>query len=136
MRRFRWSGRRGISIIEVLFSVSILGIVIFVLGSAFYGGLLFIDELRNISVAASAAQEEIERIRSMPFDNLIVMGPTFTTPGFNRLPDPAGSVVADNIHASHNIFRVSVTVSWTSRSGKSSAKSLATLVTRKGIGRQ
>ena len=131
MRHIHRSKKEGFTLIETMLSAIVLGIALIAFGVAFYGGFIFIDEARQISLAALEAQEEMESIRTMTFTNILnLRSPyTFTVTG---LASSTGTVTLDNIYGNDNIRRVSVKVSWTTRYGKQMTKSLVTLITNRG----
>lgn len=132
----RLSDKLGFTLVEALSAAIILGIGLFVLGTVFLQEFSVINKLREMTLATLSAQEEIEQVRGESFDTIKNLGSSFTASGFNYLKNPVGTVTVDNIYGNDNIRRVSVTVSWASRSGATLSKSLVTLVTRDGIDKQ
>ena len=136
------SKRRGFTLIEAVGTTIILGIGLFVVGSAFFWEFGIINALRETTIATLAAQQEIEAIRGMPFSNILNLGSHFT---FNKttisslryLSNPQGDGYLDEVYGSgNNMRRLSVTVTWGSLSGRTMSKSLVTLVTNGGIDKQ
>jgi prepilin-type N-terminal cleavage/methylation domain-containing protein len=140
------SGRRGhkkgFGLIEVMISTVIIGIGLMIIGVVIYSQFYIIGQLRERMIANLAAQEEIEYIRGMPFDTIISAGTTFPTPSaFNSslaYNNPTRTVLVDNYlnDPSVNMRRVSVTINWTSMTGRALQTSLVTLITRNGIDKQ
>ncbi len=130
------TGNRGFTLLESLAASLILALGLFVLGGAFYTQLSFINQAREKTIAALAAQEEVETIRGLSFDAVLNLGPTFTASGFAYLNNPVGTITVDDIYGNSNVRRVSVTVSWTSLKGVASQRDLVTLVSRNGIDKQ
>jgi len=128
--------KQGFTITEAVAATIILGIGVFIIGSAFFQEYYTINKLREITLATLAAQEEIENIRGMTFDAVSSLGTSFTASGFTYLKNPTGTLKVDDIYNDTNIRRVSVAVSWHSLSGQTLTKSLVTLVTRSGIDKQ
>jgi len=101
-----------------------------------------LNQNREKAIAALSAQEEIESIRSMPFDDILNLGTSssFTASGFVYLNNSSGIVTVDNtygpISSAADARRISVTVNWKSINGKTLQKTLTTLVTRNGINKQ
>ncbi|MCK4244217.1 MAG: hypothetical protein KAX20_01180 [Candidatus Omnitrophica bacterium] len=128
--------KKGFTLIEITLTILIIIIISIGIVSIFSYGFGISTETREIFIATQAAQEEMELIRDMAFNNIV--GGTFTTPGFAHLANPVGTVTVDDtyIAGEDDIKKVTVTVSWTSAQGRSSTKSLVTLITREGIDKQ
>ena len=130
------SDKKGFTLVEALTASVVLAIGLFVVGLAIYAEFNFINQNREKAIATLAAQEEIEAIRGMPFDNILNLGSSFTTSGFTYLKNPIGTLTIDNIYGASNIRRVSVTVQWDSLTGRVLQKSLVTIMARNGINKQ
>ncbi len=134
--------KKGFTLIEITLTVLILIIISIGIVSIFSHGFAISTETREISIATQAAQQQMELIRDMTFDDILALGTSFTfpsstfpAPGFTHLTNPVGAVTVSS-HGDSNIQKVTVTVSWTSPQGRSSSKSLVTLITREGIKKQ
>ena len=128
--------KKGFTLIEVLSATLILTVALLGVASSFSRGSVFISEIRERYVATQAAQEEIELIRDMSFNNILALGSSFTAAGFSSLNTPTGTVIVDDPYSDSNIRRVTVTVDWISSRGRNLSRNLVTLVTREGINRQ
>ena len=140
---------KGIGLIEVLAATLILGIALFVVGSAFYAQYSFINQTREKAIANLAAQQEIEYIRGMPFNSILglVLAPNsnpaaFTATGFQYLSNATGSLLITDTNnvkingINYTICKVSATVTWNSLMGKTFSQTVVTLVTYNGIDKQ
>lgn len=128
--------KKGFTLVEILVAVVVLGIALCSIACIFPKGLIFITEIRQTAIATQAAQEEMELIRDMAFDNILELGASFTAAGFSELNSPTGTLIIDNPYRTDDMRRVTIVVNWTSLQGRSLSKSLVTLVTREGINRQ
>jgi len=131
--------RRGFTLVEVMISSILLGACLIVIGASFVSGLSFIPNIREISIATMAAQEQLEINRNRSLDQIIALGANynFTTPQLNQLNSAVGTVTIDNPFGNNNIRRITATVTWnTSSSGTAVTRQLATLVTRRGLNRK
>jgi Tfp pilus assembly protein PilV len=132
--------RKGFTLIEALLASFVMSIGLFAIGTAIYSQISSLNKNREQTIAALAAQEEIENIRGMPFDTVKNLNSSFTSSGFIYLLNPTGTVTPDNtyspISGAADIRRVSVDVSWTSINGTTLHNRLVTLVTRNGIDKQ
>lgn len=135
------SGKQGVTLMESLIASLIMGISIFAIGTAIYSQVNALNQNREKTIAALAAQGEIENIRGMAFNN--ISSHTFDTteaPGLAYLHKPPnvatrGSVLVSNSYGS-DIKKVSVTITWISMTGKTLQNNLETLITRSGIDKQ
>lgn len=139
--------KKGFTLVEALLASVVLGIGLFTVGLALYAEFNFIHQNRERAIATLAAQEYIEKIRGMPYDN----GPgnndiahITSSWAMNSANKPAASVylngfsgavaVEDSYGA--DVKKVSVRITWNSLAGRQLETQLATLVTRSGIDRQ
>jgi prepilin-type N-terminal cleavage/methylation domain-containing protein len=134
--------RKGFGLIEVLVSVLIIGIGLFIISAVFYTQTRTINQLREKVIATLAAQEELEYIRGMPFTTIINAGTVFPNPSsFTtalKYNNPTLNVAVDNYlnDPGTDIRRVTVTISWQSITGNTLTRSLSTLVMNNGIDKQ
>lgn len=128
--------RRGLTLVEALLAAIILGVSIVAIATVLYRQFIIINLSREATIATLCAQEEIEKIRGLPFDDILNLNPSFVATGFEYLTDPVGTVTVGNSYG-NDIKKISVAVSWTSSlGGRTFSRSLATLVTRSGIDKQ
>lgn len=133
------SRKKGFSLIEVVIATLIIGIGLIIVGTVIYSQFYTIGQIRERMIATLAAQEEIEYIRGMSFDTTTNPNTAFPKPSaFNsslKTNNPQLTVQVDNYMNDplNNMRRVSVTISWTSITGKTLQTNLTTLITRGGI---
>jgi len=131
-----FSKHSGTSLVSALTAFVVLALGIFAVGSAIHAQFSFLNQNSESAIAALAAQEEIEAIRGMSYNTILGLGTSFQSSGFVYLKNPVGSLTIDSIYGSGDIRRVTATVTWSSVTGRTMQKKLATLVTRNGINRQ
>ena len=118
-----------------------MGISLIAVGTAIYSQINALNQNREKTIAALAAQGEIENIRGKAFDD--ISSYTFDAaeaPGLiylHKAPGMAtrGAVVVSNSYGA-DIKKVSVTITWVSMTGKTLQSKLVTLITRNGIDKQ
>jgi len=136
------SRKKGFGLIEVMVSTIIVGMGLIIIGTVIYSQFYVIGQLRERMIANLAAQEELEYIRGLPFDTIRSSGTVFPKPSaFNsslKNNNPQLTVQVDNYlnDPSINMRRVSVTIGWTSMTGRALQTGLVTLITRNGIDKQ
>ncbi len=130
------SDKCGSSLISALTAFAILAISIFAIGSAIHAQFAFLNQNRESAIASLSAQEKIEAIRGMAYNDILNLGSSFQSSGFAYLQNPVGTLNVEDIYGSSDIRKVSVNVRWLSASGRTMQKTIATLVTRNGINRQ
>jgi len=128
--------KKGFTLLETIFAIIILSIALIAILSFFSANSFFIIEIKERFIAAQAAQEEMELIRDMAFDDILMLSSSFTATGFSSLKDPIGTLTVDNPYGIDDMRRITITVAWTSSKGRTFSRSLVTLVTREGINRQ
>ncbi|MBU1045348.1 MAG: type II secretion system GspH family protein [Candidatus Omnitrophica bacterium] len=129
--------KKAFTLIEVLIATVV--IVISLLGSLslFNQGTALVSNIKEDSVVTYALQEQMELIRRTSFDAIITNYPVatnFNTAGFAALISPVGIVTLDYPFANNQIVRVTLRLSWQSANNRTMTKSIATYVTKGGIG--
>ncbi len=124
----------GLTYIEVLVTMVILGVVLIALLTCFLHGFNVISRMRQTAVATHSVQKELELIRDMSFNDILILDSAFTNESLSLL---AGSSGALNIEDSlgDDIKKLTVSVLWSHR-GKQMRKEVVTYITRKGINRK
>jgi len=134
------STKKGFTLIEALIASIVMAIGLLAVVTAIYSQITLLNQDREKIIATLAAQEEIENIRSMPFDNILNLDSSFVASGFIYLNNPSGTISIDSAYSpvsgAADIRRISVTVSWNSIKGTVLQRTLTTLVTRSGINKQ
>ncbi|MFA6408249.1 MAG: prepilin-type N-terminal cleavage/methylation domain-containing protein [Candidatus Paceibacterota bacterium] len=120
---------RGFSLIEIIISIFIIGIMLVLLQAVIRGGSLA-RAAQNQGIALSIAQGEIESLRASGYDNLPSSG-TFTDSLLDTLPIATASLSVSDYN--DKTKQVTVNVLW-QNSGftASSTVSLSTLITQTG----
>lgn len=84
-RRFRivpgWiSSRGGFTLVEMMIALVVFGLGLMALAQSLPRGLSMRDKARRMSVATNLAQQEMERLRSLPFDSPQLAGGSHSDP--------------------------------------------------------
>ena len=127
---------KGFTLIEVLIAIFIIGVSLMGLAIGFSSGLVWIEEVKETSRANRVVQEKMEEIRGIdPKD--IKSKPETPIDDDKGLNDATYDInVAPVPGISNGISMVTVTVQWTSHSGREQSCSLVTYVTKEGINKQ
>jgi len=122
--------RHGMTLMEVIISILLAGLVLVGLATALTWSLSTIRASRESAAALQAAQQEIEKMRNSPFAAV-------ATHSFS-VPELAvnGAVVVEAEEEYPDMKKVSINVSWVSGSQRNMHVSLATYITKDGIGRR
>lgn len=120
---------KGFSLIEIVVSLFVIGIVI-LLGSAILRAAPLSRHAKYEGVAASIATDELETVRSLGYDNVPASG-AFTDALMSELPQGAGAIAVSDFNLKTKA--VTVTVSWVEAGATaSSSVALSTLITSIG----
>lgn len=137
VKRFRGKrGKRGFTLLEVVIAIMLATMAFagmgYVLGHGFWLG----SENRYHLYGLNALRDEVETIRLMNYDAFVVLGgsSTFTNSQVAKLPSGAGTRTIVNSFGS-DIKKVTLTVTWLTRSGRTITENATTYVTRIGINR-
>ncbi len=124
----------GLTYIEVLVTMVILGVVLIALLSCFLHGFNVISRMRQTAIATQSIQKELELIRNMSFNDILTLDSSFTNESLSLLEDSSGAVnIEDSL--GDDIKKLTVSVLW-SYQGKQKRKEVVTNITRKGINRK
>lgn len=114
-------GNRGFTLVEMMIALVLFGVGMMALAQVLPRGLSVRDKARRMSVATSMAQEEVERLRNLPFNHADLAGGNHLDPdnpidiAFRRQ-----WTVEDDTPV-EDMKRVSVTVSFATDSADSQA---------------
>jgi len=124
----------GLTYIEVLVTMVILGVVLIALLSCFLHGFNVLSRMRRTAIATQSIQKELELIRNMPFNDILTLDSSFTNESLSLLESSSGAVnIEDSL--GDDIKKLTVSVFWSYR-GKQMRKDVVTYITRKGINRK
>lgn len=120
---------RGFTLIEVVVSIFIIGII-FVASAMLLHGVQSSRVTRNEDLALKIAGNEIEMLRAGGYATLPPSGSPFTDSSLASLASSTATVTTADYDAKTK--RVAVTVSWVESDGATHAISLSTLVAAVG----
>jgi len=124
----------GLTYIEVLVTMVILGVALIALLSCFLHGFNVLSRMRQTAIATQSIQEELELIRNMSFNDILTLDSSFTTDSLSLLEGSSGAVnIEDSL--GDDIKKLTVSVIW-SYKGRQMRRDIVTFVTRKGINKR
>ena len=126
--------QKGFSLIEVLIAIFILGIVSVTLISVFIYGFNVVFRTKQVSLATQIAQEEVELIRNLNFDDILLLGTTYNHDSLSELVNGSGALSVEN-GPGDDIKKLTVSVTWDYR-GTSLRKDVVTFITREGVNKK
>jgi len=80
VRSRRSRNDRGFTLVEMMIALVLFGVGLMALAQALPSGLSVRDRARRMTVATNLAQEEMERLRGLPFAHADLAGGTHTDP--------------------------------------------------------
>ncbi len=126
--------QKGFSLIEVLIAIFILGIVSVTLISVFIYGFNVVFKTRQVFMATQIAQEEVELVRNMNYDDILLLGSTYTHDSLSELVNGAGALSIES-GPGDDIKKLTVSVTWDYQ-GTNMRKDVVTFVTREGVNKK
>jgi prepilin-type N-terminal cleavage/methylation domain-containing protein len=126
--------QNGFTLVEVMLSAAIGLLVISSIGVVLKNGILMSTDDRSQIYASNALKEEVETLRRTSFDTLVAYGATstFTNAQIVKLTGGAGTrSVAAGLGS--DMKKVTLTVQWTSRNGRTISEKLTTYISRAGV---
>ena len=136
----------GVSLIEVLVTIFILGVVCITLISIFIYGFNLLQKTKKVTVATEVAQEEVERYRNMQYSMIkgLATGTSLALSTESRaiLGNPVnfingqGSATLDTVvGGDDSIRKLTVQITWMYR-GQPQEKNVVTYIAATGINRE
>jgi len=125
----------GFTLIEVLVTLLILGMVAMALISCFIYVFNVLARTRQTALAAQCVQRELEAIRNMPFNQLLTLGTSWTHENLAKLENGQGALTVQDSGLGEDIKKLTVRVTWTYR-GRNMRDEIVTYVTREGINKR
>ncbi len=126
--------QEGFSLIEVLIAIFILGIVSITLISVFIYGFNVVYRTRQVTLATQIAQEEVELIRNLNYDDILLLGSTFSHDSLSEFVSGAGALSIED-GPGDDIKKLTVSVTWDYQ-GTNMRKDVVTYITREGVNKK
>jgi len=120
------STAKGFTLIEVLIAIFIIGVSLMGLAIGFSSGLVWIEEVKETSVANRIAQEKMEELRGQVREIPNPVSPV-------TISEDPYEIIITATQVEPALTQVTVTVRWISHSGREQSRSLVTYVTKEGI---
>lgn len=124
----------GFTLIEVLITIFLLGVVLMTLVSVFIYGFTLLARTKQVNLAAQIAQEEVEFIRNNSFDDILTLGTSFTHESLSSLLSGQGTLTIED-GPGDDIKKLTVSVTWNYR-GIQQSKDVVFYITREGINKK
>lgn len=134
----RHSHRSGFTLLEIIAAIFIVSVGLFAVIQLFHFGFGKLHAMNEKEIALRAIQNELETLRSRPFDELanVKDGPFVSeTPELTRLINVRATVTIEPYAAETVALKqVGASVVWTGEHGRTIRKELTTLVADTGAG--
>ncbi|MBU1853489.1 MAG: hypothetical protein KJ957_05550 [Candidatus Omnitrophica bacterium] len=106
----------GFTLLELIIGSAVLVVAIVGLIAAFANCFTLNESARNLTVTINNAQEKIEEIHNLPFDQIVALdGTNFEIAG---LPDNDSEGTIEIDSSNPNLLEITVTVCWRQKSGR------------------
>jgi prepilin-type N-terminal cleavage/methylation domain-containing protein len=130
----RKSKEEGFTLVEVLVTIVVVAVALMALLSVFIYGFNLLSRMKQTAIATQCAQEELENIRNLTFDEIIALGASFTNDSLTLLENSSGvRTIEDSVGV--DIKKLTISVFWTYR-GQNMRKDIVTYITREGINKK
>ena len=126
---------KGFTLIEVLITIMILGMVLISLISCFIYGFNVLARTKRTSIATQCVQKEVENIRSKTFAEILALGNTWTNENFVKLDNATGVRAIEDSGIGADIKKLTISLTWTYR-GRTMEQSIVTYITKEGINKK
>lgn len=120
---------RGVSLIESLLVVAVVGTTVFLLANL-PNALGLVTKSRHLSLVREIASQAIETKRQTSFINLVNGSESISDSRIALLPQGSGSVLVED--SGEDIKKITVTINW-KEGEKSQSTALTTLIGEGGI---
>ena len=125
----------GFTLIEVLITMLILGVVLMALITCFIYGFNVLTRTRQTAIAAQCVQKELEAIRNMSFSQVSALGTSWTHQSLAKLENAQGALSVQDSGLGNDIKKLTVSVTWTYRR-RNMRDEIVTYITRDGINKK
>lgn len=102
--------------------------------SVFIYGFNVIYKTKQLTLATQIAQEEIELIRNMNFDDILILNSSYSHDSLSELVNGTGTLSLQDGPGT-DIKKLTVSVTWDYR-GTSLRKDVVTFITREGVNKK
>jgi len=125
---------KGFTLVEILVTIVVVAVALMALLSVFIYGFNLLSRMKQTAIATQCAQEELENIRNLTYDEILALGPSFTNDNLTLLQNSSGvRTVEDSVGP--DIKKLTLSVFWTYR-GQNMRKDIVTYITREGINKK
>jgi hypothetical protein len=100
----------------------------------FIYGFNVVYRTRQVTLATQIAQEEVEMVRNMNYDDILLLGSTYNHDSLSEFVNGAG-VLSIESGPGDDIKKLTVSVTWDFR-GTNMRKDVVTFVTREGVNKK
>lgn len=127
--------RRGVIILELLMATALIGVTVIAIYLALIYGRTSLIRANHQTVASQFASQELERLRSLTYDQITVPynGPLLSGVTIaDQLPEGSGSLTINEVANVNSLKEAVVTITWTER-GQSRTVSQTSLFSANGL---
>jgi type II secretory pathway pseudopilin PulG len=126
---------KGYTLVETLVSILLGALVIAGVAFSLDSGHFITGDNHSRVYAENAMREELETLRRTNYDTFVNLGATssFSNAQLVKLQSGSGTRSIASTSMGADIKKLTLTVSWKSRSGRTLNESLTTYVTRRGL---
>lgn len=133
---YKKSSQKGVTLIELLISIAVIGIAIISIYLALIYGIKVSQKAKYLSLSYQIANTEIETIRNTPFSNLInqTNGAMLSnsTANLAKLKNGQGTLTISDYNSDSKIKEITVKITWTENNATKTTQ-ISTLATEGGI---
>ena len=102
--------------------------------SVFMYGFNVVFRTKQVTLATQIAQEQVEHVRNLNFDDILTLGSSFTHESLSELVNGQGSLSLESGPGA-DIKKLTVSVLWDYR-GTNMRKDVVTFITREGVNKK
>ncbi|MDX9971670.1 MAG: prepilin-type N-terminal cleavage/methylation domain-containing protein [FCB group bacterium] len=126
--------RRGLTMVELIAALAVLSIGLMGAVSMYYYGIDTLKTTEEGRAAMTAARNEVEYLKSLPFEQLAAGAstPFHSTAGLEDLVN-AQTIATVQDTDTPGLKEITAAVTWTGEHGRTITKRITTLVTDKGV---
>ncbi len=127
------AARSGLVILEAILALAVLAVVLGLVARAAVSQDRMATDAKSEVAARQALSSEVERIRALPFDELIKLKGT-SKRGLEKDPNlPSGAIALEIApEEDDSLWRIGVTVTWRGSQERAQSRTLTTLRARAG----
>jgi Tfp pilus assembly protein PilV len=129
----RWRDAAGMTLLEAMIATMILGLVLASVLAVAAHSYRYISDLRRSATSSQMLQQKMEDIRLLTWSEVQALSSTFSNTNYPWFAGAVSQSAYDSYGSTTTVVELTLSVTWTNRSGRVLTNTLTTLVSNGGL---